>query len=311
MSGITSDGVSMQWVAIGAQLVLGISAVASENRRSTSLQERKLFDRMDKMSGRNITALLGSIIVFFLYDVLFLRPTDRTALEAVLLIVLLSYLCCTILFPFGIVVKGSRVLYHLIALLFMSTWITRQVQDGHAFFQFAMLHSLYSNSINMNPFVNFFSSMISATIMVYFGWSDAYTGTHGIPLVAVIVVSNFLSAQMMRQGLRSEIEAGDKEHAVRQTLLATFSHELRTPLHGIMAMLQTMKGMILTATASDGQGLNMAAMRHDVNVASTSAHVLNHLVNSILDMSKFESNGLVFVEERFDLRRMLHGIAIT
>jgi signal transduction histidine kinase len=42
-------------------------------------------------------------------------------------------------------------------------------------------------------------------------------------------------------------------------------------------------------------------------VASTSEHLLNHLVGDILDLSKFESGGLPFVEEQFDLRRMLHS----
>jgi signal transduction histidine kinase/HPt (histidine-containing phosphotransfer) domain-containing protein len=77
----------------------------------------------------------------------------------------------------------------------------------------------------------------------------------------------------------------------KSVFFANVSHEVRTPLIGILGMAE-----ILSDTSLD------ARQREFVNLIHTSGETLLHIINDILDLSKFESGKLELESIHFTLR---------
>ncbi|CCQ11251.1 putative two-component hybrid sensor and regulator [Pseudoalteromonas luteoviolacea B = ATCC 29581] len=86
------------------------------------------------------------------------------------------------------------------------------------------------------------------------------------------------------------------EHAsmAKADFLATMSHEIRTPMNGVLGMLSLLGEEPLSETQAQ-----------QVEVASSSAHLLMRIINDILDFSKIESGKLELDITHFDLIKLM------
>lgn len=95
-------------------------------------------------------------------------------------------------------------------------------------------------------------------------------------------------------------EARDRAEAAsraRAMFLAMMSHEMRTPLNGVIGMAS-----LLAATPLD------AEQRRYASTMQESAEHLLQIINDVLDLSKLEADRLELREERFDVRKLAHGV---
>ncbi|MCC7322004.1 MAG: response regulator [Rubellimicrobium sp.] len=96
------------------------------------------------------------------------------------------------------------------------------------------------------------------------------------------------------------IEARDSALAADQAktvFLAVVSHEMRTPLNGVLAALEAVEGMGLSA-----------AQGRFVSLAQDSARQLLRHVNDILDLSTIVAGKINLQEEDVDLRRLIRDL---
>lgn len=91
----------------------------------------------------------------------------------------------------------------------------------------------------------------------------------------------------------------DAEAAVRakSEFLSHMSHDIRTPINGMMGMLDIAQAHLNNPEKMD---LCLSKMRG-------AADQLLSLINDVLDMSKIETGSIQFVEEPFDMIRLLNG----
>src|SRR5271154_3986849 len=109
-------------------------------------------------------------------------------------------------------------------------------------------------------------------------------------------------------GLRDELwrlkeaaSARDRAEAASEAksrFLTTMSHEIRTPISGILGMADLLREA----------GLEPEPASY-VEAIRGSGAALANLIDQILDFSKIEAGRLELVEEPFDLRRLVEGIA--
>src|SRR6056300_816546 len=93
---------------------------------------------------------------------------------------------------------------------------------------------------------------------------------------------------------RDRALAGEKAKA---DFLAVMSHEMRTPLNGIIGTLALLEDTKL----SDKQ-------RESVNAMRASANLMQHHVNDVLDISRFDAGKSTVTEEVVDIDGLLHQI---
>ncbi|UCV16463.1 ATP-binding protein [Quatrionicoccus australiensis] len=101
----------------------------------------------------------------------------------------------------------------------------------------------------------------------------------------------------LNQTLLLAKEAAESANRAKSAFLANMSHELRTPMHGIMGMIQLVRGRVGDAKA-----------QHQLDMARESANRLLLIINDILDISKIEADRLVLDVADFKLDRMLDNV---
>lgn len=99
-------------------------------------------------------------------------------------------------------------------------------------------------------------------------------------------ISNRITKQEELVNARDKAVAGERAKA---DLVAVMSHEMRTPLNGIVGALELLRTTKLDKTQS-----NMT------DVMGTSAEMLLHHVNAVLDMSRLEAGAAEIIKRPFD-----------
>ncbi len=90
---------------------------------------------------------------------------------------------------------------------------------------------------------------------------------------------------------REMARQAEKANSAKSEFLANMSHEIRTPLNGVVGMLNLLEESNLPVEP-----------REYVEMASTSAESLLHVINDILDISKIEAGRLDIEARPFDLQ---------
>jgi PAS domain S-box-containing protein len=90
--------------------------------------------------------------------------------------------------------------------------------------------------------------------------------------------------------LRRARDAAEKASRIKSEFLASMSHELRTPMHGILGMVE----LVLESQLNQDQ-------KECLDAIQSSAKVLLHIINDILDLSKIEAGKLQLAPEPFQL----------
>lgn len=96
--------------------------------------------------------------------------------------------------------------------------------------------------------------------------------------------------------LREAVAAAEEAALVKANFLANVSHELRTPMNAIIGM---------TALALEEE--LTPELRDYLETIRDSSDAMLHLVNDVLDLSKFESERFELDQVEFDLRELTEG----
>jgi two-component system sensor histidine kinase KdpD len=94
------------------------------------------------------------------------------------------------------------------------------------------------------------------------------------------------------------LEATEK---LQTALLNSISHDLRTPLVSIIGVLSSLQ--------EEGMGLDDAAKRNLVQVATEEAERLNHLITNLLDVSRIEAGAIRISKQPSDVQDII-GVAL-
>ncbi|MCM3130300.1 ATP-binding protein [Paenibacillus provencensis] len=86
---------------------------------------------------------------------------------------------------------------------------------------------------------------------------------------------------------------------VKTEFLALLSHEFRTPLNGILGMAEVLS----LSNLSEEQ-------RQSVSVIQESSHILLHLINDLLDLSKLEAGEMKINPSSMDLRAIVKHVTL-
>lgn len=101
--------------------------------------------------------------------------------------------------------------------------------------------------------------------------------------------------------LHKEITNLQEQLHAKTALLTNASHEIRTPLQGVCN--------ISTALDEEWDKYNTPKKREMVHVLAESADRLNHLVDSLLDLSKINAGKMLFDHKKVDVSHIIKDVA--
>ncbi|SDW18390.1 hybrid sensor histidine kinase/response regulator [Paenibacillus sp. PDC88] len=110
-----------------------------------------------------------------------------------------------------------------------------------------------------------------------------------------------LQRELTKNNLRLAEAREDAVHAneAKTEFLALLSHEFRTPLNGILGMAEVLS----LSELSEEQ-------RQSVSVIQESSHILLHLINDLLDLSKLEAGEMKLNPSSMDLRAIVKHVTL-
>ena len=113
-------------------------------------------------------------------------------------------------------------------------------------------------------------------------------------------ITDRVRAERDNARLQISERAAREADRVKSEFLATMSHEIRTPLAGIIGL-----GRIVMDATHDPE-----SRKHLKNL-DAAAHMLLHILNDVLDLSKLEAKKLVFDARSFDLYSLVDSTCQT
>ena len=114
---------------------------------------------------------------------------------------------------------------------------------------------------------------------------------------AVVAIENARLYQEREQQTRQLKESGQRAqelHALKSTFVSTISHELRTPLTALRAFLDTL------LSAPEGE-VPPDRLRHILGIMNEETQRLARLIESVLDLNRFDSGDLRLEREPVDI----------
>ncbi|MGB7431983.1 MAG: ATP-binding protein, partial [Ahrensia sp.] len=115
-----------------------------------------------------------------------------------------------------------------------------------------------------------------------------------------ILISNIRDISKRKKIERELLDARDSAQAADQAksrFLAVTSHEMRTPLNGVMGVLD----LLSTTKLTDVQ-------RDYLDTAVTSGEILQHHIDTVLDITRIEAGAIEIKPQRFDIDGLLEEV---
>lgn len=130
-----------------------------------------------------------------------------------------------------------------------------------------------------------------------FGWALAAVLLLGLLLYLRNITHLVRERNALMQSFEAATRRAERASQMKSRFVSSVSHELRTPLNGILGFAQLVE-------MSDSLD---EAHRHG-QVIHKSAQHLNHLVNTILDLSKIEAGQLELSPEQVPARELIESV---
>jgi two-component system sensor histidine kinase KdpD len=105
--------------------------------------------------------------------------------------------------------------------------------------------------------------------------------------------------QLAEEARNAQILAATEK--LQTALINSISHDLRTPLVSIIGVLSSLR--------EEGMGLDDAARRNLIQVATEEAEKLNHLITNLLDVSRIEAGAIRISRQSSDVQDIV-GVAL-
>ena len=111
---------------------------------------------------------------------------------------------------------------------------------------------------------------------------------------------NIQSHKIVEEQLSNALKKAKESDRMKSAFLANMSHEIRTPLNAIVGFSN-----LLMMTSDESE------KKEYMKIISTNNELLLRLIGDILELSKIESNSMVFQNEEFEFSSHLQDIATT
>jgi hypothetical protein len=124
-------------------------------------------------------------------------------------------------------------------------------------------------------------------------------GTHAA--VAIENARLYGTLEEQARQLRDAGQRAEELHALKSNFVATISHELRTPLTALRAFLDTLLSI------SDGE-IPADRLRHILGIMNEETQRLGRLIESVLDLNRFDSGTSPVERRSVDIAGIVEGI---
>jgi len=132
-------------------------------------------------------------------------------------------------------------------------------------------------------------------------WTRLCISTITVTLVLLIILHHLEKALVESvenaAALKRALDGQRKANATQSLFLATMSHEIRTPMNGMLGLLDA----VLADDLSDKQ-------RSHLEKVQRSSHLLQNILNGILDYSKLNAGKLVFETAPVHLGQLVNDV---